>query len=142
MAKRIQKITLDGLTQRTLNFGYTGENEHTQIRINCAAIFWDYPDAEYSMVVQPPVGDLYNVTLTKDGAYLVWDVTLDDLMYSGGGQFQLTFTDSGEVIKSTIGSYNINRSLEAFGEGNVPSPLEQWKESIEARLTALEEQIG
>ena len=130
MAKRIQKITLGNLAGRTLNFGFVGENKHTQVIINCAEIFWDYPDATWYVVVRPPMGDLYTVTLTKSDSNLVWDITGSDLIYAGSGQFQLTFTNSGEIIKSVIGGYNISRSLEATGDA--PTPIQNWIDTSNA----------
>lgn len=113
MGKNVVYTTLDMLTRKTLNIGYAGENLHTQVIINCTSIFWDYPNATWTATVQPPAGAQYSLTLTRetDTDNLVWDVTSADLSQPGGGQFQITFTYDGEVIKSAIGAFTVNRSL-------------------------------
>lgn len=113
MGKNVVCTTLDMLTRKTLNIGYAGENLHTQVIINCTSVFWDYPNATWTATVQPPAGAQYSLTLTRetDTDNLVWDVTSTDLSQPGGGQFQITFTYDGEVIKSAIGAFTVNRSL-------------------------------
>lgn len=113
MGKNIVRTTLEMLTSKTLNIGYMGENLHTQVVINCTGVFWDYPGATWSAVIQPPSGEQRSLTLTRetDTDNLVWDVTSTDLAAAGSGQFQITFTNEGEVIKSAIGAYSVSKSL-------------------------------
>lgn len=124
MARIVRNIMLDDLPNITLRLGYVGENLHTQIVINAVEVYWDYPNATVQMVVQPPVGDVYEVTPDKDGSSLIWDVTGSDLVYAGTGRIQLTFADEGEVIKSAIGSFVVNASLEVSGDA--PTPVQNW----------------
>ena len=70
MGKRIQKLALKNLASKVLNLGYVGENEHTQIIIDCSEVLWDYSEAVASVVVQPPRGDMYPVEVTRDGETL------------------------------------------------------------------------
>lgn len=135
MGKRIQKVALKNLESKTLELGYVGENDHTQIRIDCTEVLWDYPNATASMVVQPPRGDLYPATLTTDDNYVVWTITDSDVAYAGHGQIQLTFTNNGEIVKSAICSTNINTSISATG--TAPTPLENWLERAEETLAAV-----
>ena len=113
MGKNIIRTTLDMLTGKTLDLGYAGENLHTQVVINCTGVLWDYPNATWAAVIQPPSGEQRSLTLTRetDTDNLVWNVTSTDLTAAGSGQFQITFTNEGEVIKSAIGAFTVNRSL-------------------------------
>lgn len=140
MGKRINRATLANLANRTLNLGYVGENEHTQIVIDCTDVFWDYPDALYSMVVEPPTGDMYPVTLTKENHTLVWLITASDVANAGGGRFQLTFTDDGEIIRSAIGSISVAGSLEGAG-GEAPTPIENWMDEANEKLAEVDQAL-
>ncbi len=118
---------------------YVGEKNHTQVIINCVSIFSNYPNAVATMVVKPPVGDLYPVILTRNGMVVVWDVTESDIAYSGSGQFQLTFTDgsgdSAEIIKTVYGQYSIKPSLASTGEP--PEPIEDWLQEANEALSEI-----
>lgn len=129
MGKRIQELALRNLGSEVLQLGYVGENIHTQIEINCAEVFLDYPNAQAVMVVKPPAGDLYHAALTKDKNKIIWEITNSDVAYAGSGLVQLTFTDNGEVIKSVIGKTAIEQSIEASGDP--PAPIEEWIERAE-----------
>ena len=115
------RISVWGLDKRVLNLGYVGENEHSQIIINCNSIFETYPDDPKD--------------ITRDGIFIVWTVTDSDLGLAGSGKYQLTFTDDGEVIKSIIGATTISASL----DGNaVPTPVENWVEMATEKLEEME----
>ena len=135
MGKRIQELALRNLGSEVLQLGYVGENIHTQIEINCAEVFLDYPDAQAVMVVKPPAGDLYHAVLTKDKNKVIWEITNSDVAYAGSGLVQLTFTDNGEVIKSIIGKTAIEQSIETTGEA--PAPLEDWMQRAEETASQL-----
>lgn len=145
MGKRIQKLMLKDLAKKTLYLGYASENIHTQIVIDCSEVFWDYPNATYSMNIQPPRGDKYPAAqLAKDGDALVWTVTDSDLIYHGSGHIQLEFKNGDEVIKSAVGTTKIDGSIETTGD--VPTPLEDWMDQAEETahqiaLTAKDEVI-
>ena len=129
------RISVWGLDKRVLNLGYVGENEHSQIIINCNSIFETYPEAVATMMVQLPNGDTYPKDITRDGIFIVWTVTDSDLGLAGSGKYQLTFTDDGEVIKSIIGATTISASL----DGNaVPTPVENWVEMATEKLEEME----
>jgi len=145
MGKRIQKLMLKDLAKKTLYLGYASENIHTQIVIDCSEVFWDYPNATYSMNIQPPRGDKYPAAqLAKDGDALVWTITDSDLIYHGSGHIQLEFKNDDEVIKSAVGTTKIDGSIETTGD--VPTPLEDWMDQAEETahqiaLTAKDEVI-
>ena len=118
------------LSSKVLNLGYVDENLHTKVIIDCSEVLWDYPGASVSMVVRPPRGDLYPVTPDRDNDNnIIWELTASDLVYAGTGQIQLTFTDSGEIIKSIIGTTKVLPSLETTGEA--PEPLQNWMDEAE-----------
>lgn len=140
MGKRIQQVPLKSLGTEILYLGYVGENIHTQIVINCSEVFVDYPDAEASMVVKPPVGDLYHSLIERDGRKIVWEITNSDVAYSGSGQIQLTFTYQGEVIRSIIGRTSIDPSIEATGEA--PTPLQNWMDAADEKASEMAQEAA
>lgn len=136
---REERASLNDLGRTTFDLGYVGEKNHTRVVIACATMFIQYPDAVATMVVKPPVGDLYPVALTRSNNVLIWEVSEADLAYAGGGTFQLTFTEDEEVIKTVYGRYSVKPSLQ--GEGEPPEPLEDWIERATDKLDELQELI-
>lgn len=108
---RTKTVFLSSLDTGSILIGYQGENEHTKIIINCAPIFTEYPSAVATLMVKPPVGDLYDKEITQTGMNVEWIITAEDTADPGDGKMQLTFTAGTEVIKSAIGSTTINPSL-------------------------------
>ena len=141
---RVERALLEELSEKVFNIGYQGELNHTQVIISCPVMFRDYPDAVASMVVKPPQGDLYPVSLTRDGNDLTWDVSASDVAIPGAGILQLTFTDGegeeAEIIKTVYGSYSVNASLVANGEA--PDPVQSWLDEAGAALATFENEIG
>jgi len=141
---RVERALLEELSEKVFNIGYQGELNHTQVIISCPVMFRDYPDAVASMVVKPPQGDLYPVSLTRDGNDLTWDVSASDVAIPGAGILQLTFTDGegeeAEIIKTVYGSYSVNASLVANGEA--PDPVQSWLDEAGAALATFETEIG
>lgn len=147
MGKRIQKILLREVGKETLNLGYSGENEHTEITINCAEVYTDYPDAIVQMIVKPPSGDQYLAVITYTGGLVKWDVTASDVANSGSGSYQLIFTDDGtEIFRSAIGKTQVMASLDDT-TGDAPSPAETFAAAVASELAgqiadAVDERIG
>lgn len=137
MGKRIQEFPLKSLSSKVVNLGYVGENEHTEIVIDCSEVLWDYPNAVVSAVVQPPVGDLYPVVVTRDEGNVIWTISASDVVYAGNGQIQLTFTNDGEIVKSAIGMTRISQSIETTGEA--PTPMQNWMDEANAVLAEIED---
>lgn len=141
---RVERTLLENLAETVFNIGYEGEKNHVQVVISCPVMFRDHPDAVASMVVRPPQGDLYPVSLTRSGNDLIWDVSEGDVANSGSGTLQLTFTDGegeeAEIIKTVYGSYSVNASLVANGEA--PDPVQSWLDEAGAALATFETEIG
>ena len=134
---RVERVNLDELSAKSLDLGFVGEQNHTKIIISCVMMFSDYPDAVATMVVNPPVGDIYPVQLTRSGNKLEWNVSASDLAYAGSGSYQLTFTENEEIIKVEYGSYFVKPSMTSTGEP--PTPIEDWMQEATGALEALEE---
>ena len=134
------RVKLDDIQSTVIDIGYVGENDHTRVVIICSAMFSNYPDAVATMVANPPVGDLYPVTLTKSKKCLIWDVSSSDLAYSGSGSFQLTFTEGTEIIKTSFGAYSVKASMSVTGDP--PTPLEDWLEKAEEALESFDQDVS
>ena len=119
---RVQ-LSQNGIESTQLQIGFVGEQNHTRVIIYCSTMFAAYPNAIATMIIQPPTGEAYPKALTRDGVKLIWDVSAADCAYNGTGQYQLTFTDGEEVIKSYIGSFNVRQSIS--GNGEAPTPIEE-----------------
>ena len=128
---------LDDLKKARLSIGYEGENEHTQVRIDCADVFAEYPNAVAAMTIQPPTGTAYPKTVETDGDTVVWNVTASDLAANGYGEIQLTFTENNVIVKSVVSSFNVTRSI--IGSGTAPDPVADWIEDANEKLAAVEE---
>lgn len=137
MGKRIQKILLREIGKEVLNLGYTGENEHTEITINCAEVYAGYPDATVQMVVKPPAGDQYLAVVTYTAGLLKWNISASDVAASGSGNYQLIFEDGGvEIFRSAIGKTQIMASLDE-STGDAPTPQETWAEAMSGKIAEL-----
>lgn len=133
----VKRLNLSAIDTGALNLGFVGENEHTQYRINCASVFTEYPNAVASMLVKSPSGVVYPKTITTDGSVIVWTVTESDTAEAGSGQIQLTFTESGAIVKTVIAATSVNDSL--VGDDPPPEPIQTW---IEEANTILEKVDG
>ena len=137
---RVETLWLSEVETKTLDLGFVGEKNHTQIRIDCANLFYKYPDAEATLAVKPQVGDAYPVVVTKDGTVIIWNVSQGDIAHDGSGQYQLTFTENNEIIKEEFGSYFVKPSLTASGE--TPDPVEDWIADANGKLAEVDEAIA
>ncbi len=133
-------IMLSNLSGKVIPLGYEGENLYTRVRINCIEVFSEYPNATVSMVVSPPVGDMYPALVEKSGVMVVWNITDAVLSSSGQGQAQITFTEDEVIRKSVVFGININSSLVA--EGEAPSPIQEWIDNAEATAKEIAEEAA
>lgn len=133
---RVINIRISDLSERQLLFGHMGENEHTQIQFNCASVFAQYPQSTVALTVKPPQGDTYPGIITTEGVIVYWTITASDLIYSGSGNYQLTFSENGTIVRTEIGTYTVSESLEPDGE--VPTPIENWMEEAQEALNEIE----
>lgn len=131
------QLGVDGISSTPLILGFEGENEHTQVTIYWTALYSEYPSAAATMVIKPPSGEAYPKVITQDGNKIVWNVTASDTAYSGNGEYQLTFTNSGEIIKTYIGTFAILPSLS--GSGEEPTPVADWITAANAVLAQVEQ---
>lgn len=133
-------IMLSNLSGKVIPLGYEGENLYTRVRINCIEVFSEYPNATVSMVVSPPVGDMYPALVEKSGVMVVWNITDSVLSSSGQGQAQITFTEDEVIRKSVVFGISINSSLVA--EGEAPSPIQDWIDNAEATAKEIAEEAA
>lgn len=121
---RSVSLRLCDLQKSVIPIGYVDENLHTQVRFDCKKIFEEYPSAIPSLAVCPPAGETYPAIVTRDGDFVIWDVTSSDVTEDGSGEIQLTFVEDEVVAKSYVCRIRVNRSLEASAVA--PEPIENW----------------
>lgn len=116
--------------------GFVGENEFTQVNIDCHCVLKDHPNAVVTSVITPPKGDEYPGTLTRNGDIITWLVSASDVIYDGYGEIQLTFTDGVKIGKT----WGVRTKIEpsAAGSGNVPTPIQTWIENANGKLADVE----
>lgn len=137
---RTVSVRLSDLERAVVPIGFVGENQHTQVRIDCLKLYEEYPHAAASLTVKPPKGDSYPAVVVRDGNTVVWEITDSDLIYDGNGEIQLSFTVDEVVAKSYVGRIKISRSITPTGE--VPEPLDDFLTRAGAALTAIPETIA
>lgn len=126
------------MKQATIPLGFEGENEFTEVRIDCKKTFDQHPDAVPSMTVTDPAGNKYPAVVTRDGDIVVWQLTAGDLTTKGYGEIQIEFIIDGTVIgKTDIARTRIERSI--FPEGEAPDPVQNWLDEANQTLAEVEE---
>lgn len=131
------QLGIDAISTAPIRIGFEGENVHTQVTFFWTVLRSKYPDAVASLSIKPPVGDIYPKSVTQDGNKVVWDVTASDTANPGSGEYQLTFTDGEEIIKTYIGNFTVNDSI--IGDGEAPDPIQDWVADANAVLGELSE---
>lgn len=131
------QLGIDAISTTPIRIGFEGENVHTQVTFFWTVLRSKYPDAVASLSIKPPVGDIYPKSVTQDGNKVVWDVTASDTANPGSGEYQLTFTDGEEIIKTYIGNFTVNDSI--IGDGEAPDPIQDWVADANAVLGELSE---
>lgn len=133
---KTKRIKLCEITTTVLHIGFVGEQNHRRFEIDASEVFADMPDAVPTMTIKPPVGDVYPKNVQKSGNIVVWDVSASDVTSKGAGEYQLTFTNGNEIGKVFNGNFFVYDSI--VGNGNAPTPVEDWAEEANALLAALE----
>lgn len=133
---RTVSYRLADVAKVTIALGHVAENDATRVQIDAGQIFAEYPDAVPSLTLTNPDSVSYPAVVVKDGNNVIWDVKDSDLAVPGTGEFQLTFTDNGTVVKSCIGKTKICRSI--VGEGQAPDPVQDWIDRAEEVLEEVE----
>lgn len=121
---RTVSLRLVDMQRVVVPIGFVDENLHTQVRIDCKKLFEEYPSAIPSLAVHPPKGDAYPAVVTRDGDWVIWDISNSDVQSEEVGEFQLSFTTGQVVCKSYIGKYRVNESI--MPNGSVPTPIQNW----------------
>ena len=121
--KRIQ-LSIEEISTTILGIGFEGEQNHTRVVIYCTTLINNYPNAVATMTIKAPTGDVYPGVISQEGNVVTWDVSASNCAIPGEGQYQLTFTDGDEIIKTYIGQYRVLTSL--VGSGETPSPVDDW----------------
>lgn len=127
---------LRDLKKAVICIGFEDENNRTQVKIDCAEVFAEYPNAAVTMKVQAPKGGIYPATVTRDGDMILWTVRDCDVANKGSGEFQMTFTDGTTVVKTCVGKFHVDRSLK--GSGTAPSGVQDWLDHAEDVLEQVE----
>lgn len=136
---RSVSVRLADLDRCVIPIGFVDENLHTRVRFDCKKMFDEYPTALPSLAVSPPEGSTYPAIVTKDGDYVVWDITASDCASEGTGEIQLTFVVDEIVAKSYVGRIRVTRSLNPSGE--IPDPVQDWITQANAVLAEIPETI-
>lgn len=136
---RTVSYRLVDLQKCMIPLGFVGENEHTVVQFDCKKVYDEYPNAVPALTVQPPEGSAYPAVTTRDGDIVSWTVEDSDLVYTGYGEFQLTFSQSGVVVKSYIGRTKIERSIAA--SGSAPDPVSDWLTEANTALNGIPQAI-
>lgn len=136
---RTASYRVSDLQRFTIPLGFVGENEHCQIVFLAEDVYQEYPHAAASLTVRPPYGEPYPAVVTRDGNNVVWTVKDSDLVKSGQGELQLSFTTGEIVAKTYVGKTKVCRSIQPTGD--VPDPLEDFLTEAGAALTAIPETI-
>lgn len=129
------QITVADITAQRIFLGWTGENKHVQFSYDFSGVFAEYPDAAVGLTIQPPTGECYPHTITRDGDAVAWEVLASDCAIAGDGVYQFTFTQGEHVVKSFKGFFTVRESL--TGSGEAPTPVANWIADAEAALFAL-----
>lgn len=90
-----------------------------------------YGDGIFSLIVLRP-GDSapYPVSVTADGADLVWIVSSADTAKGGYGSAELIYTVGGVVAKSQTWGTIVNTSLSGQEPGEPPEPQKSWVDEV------------
>ena len=129
------QIKIADISTQRIFLGWTGENQHVQFAYDFADVFAEYPDAGVGLTIQPPTGDAFPHTITRDGNMVIWEILASDCAVVGDGVYQFTFTQGETVAKSLKGFYTVKESL--TGNGEAPTPIANWIADAEAALYAL-----
>lgn len=136
---KVIKATIPMLESRTLVIGFQAENQRTQVRIDCASVFEEYPHATSSLIVKPSFSAAYPVVVDRDGTDVVWLITSEILSFTGDGEIQLVFYKDEVICKSAIAKIRVCRSLQVTGD--MPDPVAQWVDDANAKLAEVDAQI-
>ena len=134
------QLGVDAIQTTPIILGFEGEQNHTEITFYWTVLFSQYPDAVASMKIKSPSGVVYPKSIEQDDNKVIWTVDASDMAYPGSGEYQLTFTDGDEIIKTYIGSFNVMTSI--TGDGTPPDPVQDWIDTANEKLGEVDEAIA
>ena len=129
-------VKFSEISTRVIFIGFEGEQNHTQVVFTDSPTLAEYPDATVTMTVKPSVGDIYPKEVTKAGTSVIWNVSASDCAYEGDGEYQITFTQGEEIIKTFKGFFSVYGSL--IGNGTPPKPIDDWVQNANKTLAELD----
>lgn len=136
---KIIETTFEKLPRERLVIGFEGENQRATVRIDCASVFAEYPNATPALIVKPLFADAYPVVVGRDGTDVVWLITSEILSFTGDGEIQLTFVKDQVICKSAIAKIRVCRSLQVTGD--MPDPVAQWVDDANEKLAEVDAAI-
>ena len=136
---KIIETTFEKLPRERLVIGFEGENLRATVRIDCASVFAEYPNATPALIVKPLFADAYPVVVDRNGTDVDWLITSEILSFSGDGEIQLVFYKDQVICKSAVSKIRVSRSLTVTGD--MPDPVAQWVDDANHKLAEVDEQI-
>ena len=136
---KIIGTTFEKLPRERLVIGFEGENLRATVRIDCASVFAEYPNATPSLIVKPLFADAYPVVVDRNGTDVDWLITSEILSFSGDGEIQLVFYKDEVICKSAVSKIRVCRSLQVTGD--MPDPVAQWIDDANRKLAEVDAQI-
>ena len=136
---KIVETTFERLPRERLEIGFEGENLRATVRIDCASVFAEYPNATPTLIVKPLFADAYPVVVDRNGTDVDWLITSEILSFSGDGEIQLVFYKDEVICKSAVSKIRVCRSLQVTGD--MPDPVAQWIDDANRKLAEVDAQI-
>ena len=132
----IIETTFEKLPTKCLLIGFEGENLRATVRIDCASVFAEYPNATPALIVKPLFADAYPVVVDRNGTDVDWLITSEILSFNGDGEIQLVFYKDQVICKSAVSKIRVSRSLQATGEK--PDPIARWEDAANQKLAEVD----
>ena len=133
---KIIETTFEKLPTKCLLIGFEGENLRATVRIDCASVFAEYPNATPALIVKPLFADAYPVVVDRNGTDVDWLITSEILSFNGDGEIQLVFYKDQVICKSAVSKIRVSRSLQVTGEK--PDPIARWEDAANQKLAEVD----
>lgn len=137
---KIIHTSVEEMAMRRLLIGFEGENQRATVRIDCASVFAEYPNATPALIVKPMFASAFPVVVERDGDYVDWLITSAVLSFSCDGEIQLVFYEGDAICKSCVGKIFVRRSLKV--SGSTPGPVAQWVDDANRKLAEMDAAIA
>lgn len=137
---KIIHTSVEEMAMRRLLIGFEGENQRATVRIDCASVFAEYPNATPALIVKPMFASAFPVVVERNGDYVDWLITSAVLSFSCDGEIQLVFYEGDAICKSCVGKIIVRRSLKV--SGSTPGPVAQWVDDANRKLAEVDAAIA